>query len=97
MLICLSNTALAQGTPPQIPTDSPLVTLLKSCDKAYTTCQQHSADQANVIKSQAEQIDALSKRNGELVKEAEAPSRSRLLWFVAGMLVTGLTVYLVKK
>lgn len=100
MLILFSVTASAQ-TPrqnPQAPLDdSPLVQLLKSCDQANTTCQKHSQDQTTLIKDQDAQLKTLSDQNKKLEDEASKPGNSRLLWFVAGMLTTGLTVYLVKK
>lgn len=71
--------------------------MLKACDKAQTNCQQHTQDQAALLKAQNDQINQLATENTRLREEEAKPSRSPILWFVAGMVATGLTVYLVKK
>jgi hypothetical protein len=93
MLIC----SVASASPPLTLTGDEaqrLADMLKGCDSALEASKRYNGTtlelvdrQQTLITKQGAQVDKL-----ESVKLESNP----LLWFVAGMLVTGLTVKLVK-
>jgi TolA-binding protein len=99
MLICSSSLAYSQEgsinlTPQQT---LEVVALLKACDTSLNNCQSAQNDKDAIIKSQEAQLSQLNDRVSGLEKEASSATNHKLLWFAAGMLLTGVTVYMVKK
>ena len=78
-------------TPPEI---EQTIKLLQGCNRALNACNAESETQSLLIARYREQNALLANRVIEL--ESGSLTSNPLLWFIGGMLVTGLTVRLVK-
>lgn len=95
MLICSQNSAYCQ--PPLNLTSTEVEAageLLRACDKALATCEAAGRDKDAIIKTQSELLETQNKQISKLA--ARPLTDNPLIWFIGGMLVTGLTVRLVK-
>lgn len=80
-------------TPPET---QALIDSLKACDGALSSEQQLNGSQRRLIAGQDELLTAQTARMVQLETRQNSIINNPLVWFVAGMLVTGLTVKLVK-
>jgi hypothetical protein len=91
--MCLPS--LSAAAPP-VPTDSPLKDVLFACDRALNTCQGALEAKEAVLQGQARQLEALTAENTRLREQDDKLLSSPLLYYVLGMLTTGVVVHLVK-
>lgn len=82
---------------PRTEREKQLSELLKACDTTVMLCTQTVDTKNEVIAKQGELLDAQAQRITQLEGNEKSILKSPLLWFAAGMLVTGLTVHWVKK
>lgn len=70
--------------------------MLQACNESLQDARKQN-EVADYIKSQqSDLIKAQSERMVELEKKQDSILQSPILWFAAGMIVTGFTVHMVK-
>lgn len=90
------NCSNVWASPPNLtpPETQALIDMLGACDHTVEAQKRYIDDSQGLIGKQTELIKVQGARVESL--ESNAKMDTRLLWFVAGMLTAGLTVYLVK-
>ncbi len=73
-----------------------LVELLQACNHTLGTCEQVRVVQDDIIKAQGEALVAGEARERALEKRLNDTIYTKVVWFAAGILLTGAAVALIK-
>lgn len=100
-LICLSasvsQAALATETIDLVPADiAAMKELLEGCDNSLKRADTLARVQDEQLKVYEHYLEGRNKRVAELEASAEKTETNKLIWFGLGMLITGVTVHLVR-